>query len=58
MARRQMDRRERPVIAVSYVVRGGAWTMGATDLRAANSIWYGAKDRNEDIGFRIARTLD
>jgi formylglycine-generating enzyme required for sulfatase activity len=42
----------------SYVVRGGAWTMGATDLRAANRIWYGAKDRNEDIGFRIARTLD
>jgi len=42
----------------SYVVRGGAWTMGPRDLRAANRIWYGAKDRNEDIGFRVARDLD
>jgi formylglycine-generating enzyme required for sulfatase activity len=40
------------------VVRGGAWNLHPQLLRAASRHWHGAVGRNNDLGFRLARTLN
>ncbi len=39
------------------VVRGGSWNDGPGVLRAAYRKRYGPDDRNDSVGFRLARTL-
>ncbi|MGO9461378.1 MAG: SUMF1/EgtB/PvdO family nonheme iron enzyme [Rhodomicrobium sp.] len=39
------------------VLRGGSWNFYSTFLRSANRYRYLAGYRNDDIGFRLARTL-
>ena len=39
------------------VVRGGSWFSGPRDLRSANRYGVDATRRDDDKGFRIARTL-
>jgi formylglycine-generating enzyme required for sulfatase activity len=39
------------------VVRGGSWNGNPRNLRSANRDWNDAADRNNDVGFRVARTL-
>ncbi len=39
------------------VLRGGAWCVKAVDLRSASRFRYGAVNRSEIIGFRVASTL-
>ena len=40
------------------VIRSGSWHGKPGDLRSANRFWYGAGFRNNNLGFRIARTLE
>jgi formylglycine-generating enzyme required for sulfatase activity len=40
------------------VVRGGSWSDDPRFLRSANRLKYSAAYRNDDQGFRLARTLD
>ncbi len=40
------------------VVRGGAWVNDPQDLRAARRGWGSADDRYNNLGFRLARTLN
>jgi formylglycine-generating enzyme required for sulfatase activity len=40
------------------VLRGGSWYLNWWSLRAADRIGYAAVDRNNNYGFRLARTLD
>lgn len=39
------------------VLRGGSWSGNPQNVRAANRNFYAASDRNDYIGFRLARTL-
>jgi formylglycine-generating enzyme required for sulfatase activity len=38
-------------------VRGGSWISDARVLRSANRFWYSLDNRNNILGFRVARTL-
>ena len=40
------------------VLRGGAWNNEPQNLRSANRNRSTAKNRNNNVGFRVARTLD
>ena len=40
------------------VLRGGSWDDLPRFLRSANRNWYTAGFRLDDVGFRVARTLD
>ncbi len=40
------------------VLRGGSWFNGPWSLRSANRGRFITGIRNDDIGFRVARTLD
>jgi formylglycine-generating enzyme required for sulfatase activity len=40
------------------VLRGGSWFSGPRNLRAANRSGRDTRDRNDAIGFRLARTLN
>ena len=40
------------------VFRGGSWSITPGDLRSANRDWNDPDDRSDDLGFRVARTLD
>jgi len=39
------------------VLRGGSWSDDPRDLRSAYRYWNTADNRDDDIGFRLARTL-
>lgn len=39
------------------VLRGGSWGSNARGLRSAYRFWFGTNDRDNVIGFRLARTL-
>jgi len=39
------------------VVRGGSWNYDPGSLRSANRDWITSVDRNDDLGFRVGRTL-
>ncbi len=39
------------------VLRGGSWGDQPVDLRSANRDWDNIRDRKNDLGFRVARTL-
>ena len=41
----------------SRVVRGGSWFSDPRDLRSASRGWSTPGDRDDDAGFRVARTL-
>lgn len=38
-------------------VRGGSWVSEPRVLRSANRFWYSPENRNNILGFRVARTL-
>ena len=40
------------------VLRGGSWNDAPGFLRSANRFRYSTGDRDSDVGFRVARTLD
>jgi formylglycine-generating enzyme required for sulfatase activity len=40
------------------VLRGGSWSVAPLALRAANRYWNTTDNRIDDIGFRLARTLN
>ena len=40
------------------VARGGSWVNDPRNLRSANRDWLDAAFRNDNVGFRVARTLD
>ena len=40
------------------MLRGGTWSYGPVDLRAADRDWHDAGGRLTNLGFRVARTLD
>lgn len=40
-----------------YARRGGSWAARPKILRAADRAWSGEDDRDNDVGFRVARTL-
>ena len=40
------------------VIRGGSWHGKPGDIRSANRFWYTTSFRNNDLGFRIARTIE
>ena len=40
------------------VIRGGSWHGKPGDVRSASRLWYTTSFRNNDLGFRIARTVD
>jgi formylglycine-generating enzyme required for sulfatase activity len=40
------------------VGRGGSWGDNPRSLRSANRSWGGPGNRNDSLGFRVARTLD
>jgi formylglycine-generating enzyme required for sulfatase activity len=42
----------------SRIVRGGSWNDNADSLRSAYRLRGLSRDRNNTIGFRVARTLD
>ena len=46
-----------PLTGSYRVLRGGAWTSDAGDLRSAYRISYGPVSRDYYVGFRCARTL-
>ncbi len=37
------------------VIRGGSWNSNAENVRAANRNWNEPDDRNDNLGFRLAR---
>jgi len=39
------------------VVRGGAWLIDPVFLRSTNCYWFTTDYRNNNLGFRFARTL-
>ena len=39
-------------------IRGGSWYGKPSHLRSANRFWYATWFRNNNLGFRIARTID
>jgi len=39
------------------VARGGSWRARSADVRAAFRYWYPSSKREDDIGFRVAKTL-
>ena len=39
------------------VLRGGSWSSEPGNLRSANRNRYSAANRDDDLGFRVARTL-
>jgi len=39
------------------IIRGGYWDNYATYIRSANRFWFDKNQRNEHIGFRLARTI-
>lgn len=39
------------------VNRGGGWNFGPRDARSARRYWRGTANRNNSLGFRLARTL-
>lgn len=39
------------------VIRAGSWNFAPGELRSANRFGYGARSRDFDLGFRVARTL-
>ncbi|MEZ4776763.1 MAG: SUMF1/EgtB/PvdO family nonheme iron enzyme [Bacteroidia bacterium] len=47
-----------PETGVFRVVRGGSWSSSAGSLRVSGRSLFGPDDRDINIGFRIARTLD
>jgi formylglycine-generating enzyme required for sulfatase activity len=40
------------------VVRGGSWFDYSSSSRSAYRYWYEPGLRNDNVGFRVARTLD
>ena len=40
------------------VVRGGSWDSYPVYLRSADRIWFNSDERNFNLGFRLARTLE
>ncbi len=44
-----------PSVGSNRVWRGGSWSSGARDVRAAARYWYSPGDRYVDLGFRLAR---
>ena len=40
------------------VIRGGSWHGKPSDMRSADRLWYATWFRNNNLGFRIARTVD
>ena len=40
------------------VSRGGSWYNGPRSVRSAGRSWDSTDDRNYDLGFRLARTLE
>ncbi|WP_197282125.1 SUMF1/EgtB/PvdO family nonheme iron enzyme [Dethiosulfatarculus sandiegensis] len=41
----------------SYVIKGGSWSGSAEYARCADRVSYDPDDRDDDVGFRCARTL-
>ena len=39
-------------------IRGGSWSGKPGDVRSANRFWYPPDFRNNNLGFRIARTIE
>lgn len=48
---------EKPNDCRGRVVRGGAWDDAPSVLRSAERYWMGAVNRNNNVGFRVARTV-
>ncbi len=48
---------EGPSSGKSRVLRGGSWFNSASDLRSASRGRYEPGKRDNDIGFRVAKTL-
>ena len=42
---------------VRRVIRSGSWYGKPRYVRSANRFWYAAHFRNNNLGFRLARTL-
>jgi len=42
---------------IFYVLRGGSWSSGRNGLRSANRLWNYPDNRDNFIGFRVARTI-
>ena len=40
------------------VIRGGSWSGKPSHIRSANRFWYTTDFRNNNLGFRIARTIE
>ena len=40
------------------VIRGGSWSGKPGDVRAANRFWYTTTFHNNNLGFRVARTIE
>ena len=43
-----------PGLLALRALRGGGWNNPAENLRSANRNWNPARNRNDDIGFRLA----
>jgi formylglycine-generating enzyme required for sulfatase activity len=53
-----MNRLTKPPDATSdRVIRGGAWGNGPRYLRSASRGGNGPASRNDNLGFRVARTI-
>jgi hypothetical protein len=48
-------RSERGPQGSNRVIRGGSWSSNARNVRAANRNWNHPGDRNDNLGFRLAR---